>query len=189
MHGNPGYWPAVFADEVRNVKFRYFQRNRAKRILAARLAVAIMAAGTLSCGCSATVPSDSEAMTAANWDTYSYDGWNSFFLPTTIATTPSAGRSKTSTHVSMRTSRALRQFVRSGQTDPRWVRTAESDSELFLENQQVLELPQRLDSGDTAVLDSNDVGPTPAATNDRYGNLLESGSGLHANLKAAAFMP
>jgi hypothetical protein len=89
----------------------------------------------------------------------------------------------------MGTSRALRQFVRSGQTDPRWVRTGESDSELFLENQQVLELPQQLDSGDTAVLDSSEVAPTTAATNDRYGNLIESESGPHANLKAATFMP
>ena len=70
--------------------------------------------------------------------------------------------------------------MRSGHTDPRWVRVADSESEQFTERQQVLEIPQ--------VFYSDDSATAFTSTNRQY-DMMGSDDGIRDDLKAARFIP
>jgi hypothetical protein len=95
--------------------------------------------------------------------------------------TPPPARHKLSIYRALQLIHDDREYVRSGYTDPRWVRVDQSDSELFPESQQVLELPQAVRSDGYA--------QAQARTNNRYDCFIEFGSGLREDLKAATFIP
>jgi hypothetical protein len=171
------------------VKFRYSQNGGQKVISTAHMMTVVIVLGTLTWGCSAGVPSGNKAMTtiefresdAAKWDSYSYDGWSSFYSPVTIVSTPPPARHKLSIYRSLQVIHDDREYVRSGYTDPRWVRVGQSDSELFPESQQVLELLQAVHSDGYA--------PAQARTNNRYDSFIEFDSGLREDLKTTTFIP
>lgn len=154
-------------------------------MLAARLVTTLIAGGTLVCGCSAGVPSANPAMThettAANWDSYSYNGWSSFYTPATIVSTPPPTLHKSSTHRSLHLRHDDLDDARSGYTDPRWVRISDSESELFPERRQVLELPQVVYSDDTPTVQTGTI--------HYYSSFIELDSGLHDDLEATTFIP
>ena len=118
------------------MKFRYSQNGSQKVISNAHIMTIAIVLGTLTWSCSARGPSGNEAMTtiesrgsdAAKWDSNSYDGWSSFYSPVTIVSTPSHARNKLSIYRSLQVMDDDREYVRSGHTDPRWVRVGQSDS-------------------------------------------------------------
>jgi hypothetical protein len=104
---------------------------------------------------------------------------NTFYSPAIIVNTRSRGTRKSSAN---RLGNRLEddQYVRSGHTDPRWVRVTDSESEQFTERQQVLEIPQ--------MFYSDDDEPAFAGTNREY-DLIGSDDGIWNDLKAARFIP
>jgi hypothetical protein len=146
-----------------------------------------MAMGTLAWGCSAEGQSNGATMAAtgpgvlgaANWGDDSYDGWNSFYSPAILVKTRPRVSRKSSVH-QFTDKLEDDQYVRSGHTDPRWVRVTDSESEQFTERQQVLEIPQ--------IFYSDDAEPAFAGANRQY-DMIGSDDGIRDDLKATRFIP
>jgi hypothetical protein len=167
------------------VKFGYFQGAHRRIISTSCFATVVAVLGTLTCGCSADVQASRAAMIApapgvfdaANCGDGSYNGWSSFYSPAIIV----APRPRVSPKSAHRLTHEDDQYVRSGHTDPRWVRVADSESDQFTERQQVLEIPQ--------IFSTDDGAPAFAGTNRQYDMIGSDDDGLRDDLKAARFIP
>lgn len=120
--------------------------------------------------------------TAANWDSYSYNGWSSFYTPATIVSTPPPVRRQASAHNrSLPVRQDERDDARSGYTDPRWVQVGDTESELLPDRRQVLELPQVVYSDETPTVSTGTI--------HHYGSFIELDSGVRDDLEATTLIP